>query len=618
MNFFNPLNLIWAAPLAGLIVLMYILKLRRKDVVVSSTFLWRQVIRDVQANAPFQKLRKNVLLFLQLLAAALLVLAIARPFWRGTGIGGRSVVIVVDTSASMTATDIGRSRLDEAKQEAGRVVGSMRPEDQMLIVSAAAKPTAMTGFTSDRGELGRAIDSLKPHETSTNMREAVNLASALVATRDASEIDIISDGAFDPITNVNLGKTHVAFHPVGKSGHNVGITAVDYRRSLTGDNKIQVFVTVHNFDTVKRTFNVELRHDNDLLDAHEVSLQPGREDPDIFEIPEPAQAVTLTTKLDVKDDLAADNQAAMVIMPRRLIKVLLVGNGNVTLETGIGVDPNVELSRVALSGFTRPRGYDVVIFDGAAPKTLPEANYLFINCSSDQSPASPGADHDNQSLIDPNKIHPVMKYVDFGALRWVHMHEGRPAGWAQELAGSESGPAIVSGEKSKMRAIWLGFGMEITDGRFPFTVGYPIFISNAIRWLSHSEDTSASQVRTGAPVQLDAPPAAGTVTITKPDGSKRSVAISSRGGGVFDDTDETGIYTATGNADYHRTFAANLSDYAESDITPRKNPEMGGGLKGQIGRRVTVTREMWPWLAIGLLALLGLEWYAFHRRVFVS
>src|SRR2546423_6289535 len=101
MHFFNSLSLIWLAPMAGLIVLMYILKLRRRDVVVSSTYLWRQVIRDVQANAPFQKLRKNLLLFLQLLAAALIVLAISRPFWRATGIGGRGGGIGVDTSAPM-------------------------------------------------------------------------------------------------------------------------------------------------------------------------------------------------------------------------------------------------------------------------------------------------------------------------------------------------------------------------------------------------------------------------------------------------------------------------------------------------------------------------------------
>src|SRR2546421_8845136 len=103
MSFFNPLYLLAAIPIAGLIVLMYILKLRRRDVVVSSTFLWRQVIRDVQANAPFQKLRKNLLLFLQLLAIALIILAMSRAFWQGKGIGRRSVGLAVDTSASMMA-----------------------------------------------------------------------------------------------------------------------------------------------------------------------------------------------------------------------------------------------------------------------------------------------------------------------------------------------------------------------------------------------------------------------------------------------------------------------------------------------------------------------------------
>src|SRR5580765_5368902 len=125
MNFTNPLYLLWTLPIGGLIVLMYILKLKRKDVVVSSTFLWRQVIRDVQANAPFQKLRKNLLLFLQLLAAALLVLAITRPFWRGKGIGGRSVVIVVDTSASMGATDVKTNRLEMAKRAALHIANGM-------------------------------------------------------------------------------------------------------------------------------------------------------------------------------------------------------------------------------------------------------------------------------------------------------------------------------------------------------------------------------------------------------------------------------------------------------------------------------------------------------------
>ena len=86
---------------------------------------------------------------------------------------------------------------------------------------------------------------------------------------------------------------------------------------------------------------------------------------------------------------------------------------------------------------------------------------------------------------------------------------------------------------------------------------------------------------------------------------------------MFDDADQVGIYMATGPGGYRRVFAANLADYAESDLAPRK-PDLGSGPAEKVGRQVTVTREIWPWLAAALVGLLAFEWYAFHRRPFVS
>ena len=140
MHLGGPWNLLWALPIGGLIVLMYILKLRRRDVVVSSTFLWSQVIRDVQANSPFQKLRKNLLLLLQLIIASLVIFALAKPFFRSIAMGGRNIVIVVDTSASMSATDVSPSRIEVAKTKAHAIVRQMRPGDQVMVLSAHSRP----------------------------------------------------------------------------------------------------------------------------------------------------------------------------------------------------------------------------------------------------------------------------------------------------------------------------------------------------------------------------------------------------------------------------------------------------------------------------------------------
>src|SRR5205085_10714244 len=130
-------------------------------------------------------------------------------------------------------------------------------------------------------------------------------------------------------------------------------------------------------------------------------------------------------------------------------------------------------------GFPQPDGYDVVIFDGAAPQKLPEANYFFVNCVSKQSPATPVSSEENQSLVDTVKNHPVLQYVDFGTNKWTSMRQGKPAGWAQEIATGESGAGIVAGEKGKMRAVWTGFDLDLAHGQFPLTVSYPLFISNA-------------------------------------------------------------------------------------------------------------------------------------------
>src|SRR5580658_7413322 len=114
-----PRNMSWfphfeswkAASLAAAIVIpallvLYFLKLRRKEMTVSSTFLWRKAIQDLQVNAPFQKLRRNLLLLLQLLLLLALLLSLARPVANYRPGAGKQTVILIDRSASMSARDV--------------------------------------------------------------------------------------------------------------------------------------------------------------------------------------------------------------------------------------------------------------------------------------------------------------------------------------------------------------------------------------------------------------------------------------------------------------------------------------------------------------------------------
>lgn len=638
MHLLAPLNLLWLPLIGGLIVVMYILKLRRKDVIVSSTFLWQQVIRDVQANAPFQKLRRNLLLFLQLLIAALIIFALARPFLRLLGLGGRNIVLVVDTSASMRATDITPSRLDAAKRQALDLVNTMKPGDQMMVLSAAARPETATGFTAERAELRRAVDSLIPHDTPANMRDALNLAGDLVASRNNGDnglIALISDGGFDApqngnggsatLTNLHLGHAHLQYYPVGSRADNVGITSVDFRRNLGSARTLQLLVVTHNFSTRPRTFNEEVYAESNLLDAHEVTLPPSGEDTQSYDdIPEPQNPVTLRVKLDLKDDLATDNEAALVIRPRKPLRVLLVSGDNLFLENALKVDPSIELSKTELSKtdsagktpFMGGKGFEVVIFDDIAPPKLPEGNYLFLHCVSDQAPVKVSGDMENVSVADADRDHPALRYVDFGDDRFESALKATPLDWGKELAVGESGSLIVAGERNRTRALFVG--MELNKSLFYMRVAFPIFIANSVRWLgTGSDDSERGQVHTGDPVTLAVAPSVGKVTITRPDGSKREVMVGERGGAVFDEADIQGVYKATG-AGYQDTFAANLASPAASDTTPRRQLSVTDNPTTPPGRRVADNREVLPLLVLLALLALCVEWWAFHRRVYVN
>jgi Ca-activated chloride channel family protein len=130
MTFLTPLLAgIAAAVAVPTLLILYFLKLRRRDVEVSTTLLWKQAIQDMQANAPFQRLRRNILLLLQLLALAGALLALAQPEIRGELTPGQELVLIIDRSASMQSTDgspddprARQTRLDRAKAQALEMV----------------------------------------------------------------------------------------------------------------------------------------------------------------------------------------------------------------------------------------------------------------------------------------------------------------------------------------------------------------------------------------------------------------------------------------------------------------------------------------------------------------
>ncbi|MCS6861353.1 MAG: VWA domain-containing protein, partial [Abditibacteriales bacterium] len=283
MNFISPFHLLYFLPLAALIILLYLLKLKRKELVVSSTLLWQQVLRDLQANAPIQKLRKNLLLLLQLLILLFIVVGVARPYMSVRALTGENVAVILDASASMKATDVAPSRFEAARKEALRMVETLGAGDKMMVIEASSKTRVLTPFTSDKRTLKDVLARAQAKDTTCHLREAVVLALSLIKGQRNASVYILSDGAVEPIRDLRIGGATIKFVKFGRRADNLAITALDVRRSFAAASEYQIFVTVHNFSDREREINLELLHNNQLAKVRPMKIPAQRSTSEVFD-----------------------------------------------------------------------------------------------------------------------------------------------------------------------------------------------------------------------------------------------------------------------------------------------------------------------------------------------
>lgn len=269
------------------LIILYFLKLRRRDVEVSTTLLWKKAIQDLQANAPFQRLRRNILLILQLLVLAGILAALGQPQIKGQTITGKRHVIMIDRSASMAALDSpdGRggtvTRLEDAKKQAIALVESLREgglmaqdqADEAMVIAFDTTSEVRQQFTTDKAMLRRAIESIAPTEGPTSIEEAMRLAKAHKRRRIVEKqtienlyadepltIQLYTDGRIPDVTRAKPSpEDDVEFHRIGKEdAANMGIVGLRSERSYEDPNKLSVFVAVQNNEKDPRRVDIEL------------------------------------------------------------------------------------------------------------------------------------------------------------------------------------------------------------------------------------------------------------------------------------------------------------------------------------------------------------------------
>jgi hypothetical protein len=635
-----------------LLVLLYFLKLKRRDQFVSSTLLWKRAVQYLQVNAPFQKLRRNILLLLQLLALAMVLFALAGPILSLTSGPGRRYVLLIDRSASMSAKDIDPTRLDEAKKQARQIVESLRgrttfslqdTSDQAMVVAFDSHARVMCNFTSDKRQLIAAIDSIQPTDGESSLAEAVAVAQAFATSpgEDANNrsaetpatLELFSDGRIADLEQILLSAGDLNFHCIGQSTENIAVTALQARRSYESPEQVDVFATVSNFGPSAVRSDVQLSIDGNVRAVQSVSVPPRK--PGDGDKPATVGKVSVSFALkhagagviEVRqlrpDLLAADDAAWDVLAAPKKLTVLLVTNGNSVLNSALRSCSPAKLDICMPADFdamdhaamSAAPVYDVIILDNHVPATLPRGRYLIFG----PPPRGIGVEMKeklkNQVVVDWRQRHPVLQFVNMGNLFVSKCRRMSLPRDAEVLAEFGETPAIAIVRRAGSAVLLVGF--DVMETNWPFEPGFVMFCHNTMHYLGlEIGREQRGMLRVGRAITIEGLPVDSDVEITGPGFSGRKFKTDASGVFRFPGTDLAGIYSVVVGSNQPKHFAVNLLDAAESDIEPVREIVLSGrrveAKQGPAGRSNV---PLWPWLTMLALALVCLEWFVYNSKV---
>jgi len=523
INMLGPWQWLLLAAIPPAILSLYFLKLKRREYVVPSTLLWKRALEDLHVNSIWQRLRKNLLLYLQLLFMLLLILACLRPGWNGMNRVGERRIYIIDNSASMQATDQKPSRLDVAKSKARELISDTSSNDVGMVIAFSDRADVRQGFTSDRRRLLDAVESIRPTAHTTDANEAIRAAAGLanpgrtsfeenkdiqVAEAVPATVYLLSDGAIGELNESELGQLKIEYIPVGEQGtSNVGITSFALEKSDAPSNTIEAFARVVSNGTEHIDCTASLFWNDALIDAQSVSVDAGQEIGLRFELTG-VDSGTFKLELDHKDALPLDNVAYAAIRPSRQVNLLLITGGNSALEKALATQRVQQLASVRVEGksflgtpeyanLAADSYFDLIVFDACSPAKMPASNTLFLgelppediqpaprSAPSDSGATAPspdapkdGSDADPNFdelrwrfgdvggpaiILDVNRSNPITQYLEMASVSIVESRTITPPSNGSVLMIADIGPVMAIAPRGPYQDAVVGFDMVRT------------------------------------------------------------------------------------------------------------------------------------------------------------
>lgn len=550
MTFLSPIFWI-ASAVAVPVILFYLIREHPRRQITSTLLFWEDLNPRVHESPMWRKLRRWLSLLLQLLFVALVVLALTRPqlpWWQSKA---QPQVLVIDSSASMAATDVKPDRFKEALKEAREKVRQMRGNTEMAILLTGNEPRILQGWSRSKKRLLQALDGLTPAATGIDPRPTLTLAENLLAARGEGTLQFLTDGVWKGELE-NIPGSPV-LHKIGKKTSNTGITEFSARRSLTSPGEVQILGEIYRDPQSKETITAELYRNGNLADAVEIAREGENPWKKTWVFQEDKEAKFGLKVSGIKDDaLSADNVAALTVPELETIEVMLVTPPDGFLESAFQAIPKVNVSRIwPADSFKYGDPSKLWVFRGAVPGEEFKARGLLLLSPTEGGffGSMVGPMKDPLVTRSDEKADPV-RFASFEKVVAADAVEFHPVAGATTFVSSFERPLVFGRWQGEEPWLVVAFDMQKSD--FVLRSAFPVLMANIVQSL--------------------------------------------RG-----DRDDVFAAELPGVAATRLTASLLLKDEPQRGIS---SPSFGG-----------LAYPLWWWLLLAAMVWCFLEWWTFHRRV---
>lgn len=550
MGFTNlwPLFLLLTIPP---VIMLYILKRKYKEEVISSSLLWKEVYKNTRANAPWEKFKKNIMLLLQIIIILSVILALMSPF---ISIGGKSyknVIMVIDNTASMnTIYDGSNSRLEQGKTLAKEYLNSTKEGTNTYIISYDGTSNLLLNGDFNKSNASSIIDKISTSYGSGDISDVVSFVKA------------IGDGIGEEYEALIFTDKQVAISDIngrivylGNSGLNASVDNVSHKFV---DDKVKVIANVTNNGDSLYEGDFSLYNGEELVAVEGVTLQVGESKTLSFQL-DSLNSDYLKGELSRKDILIEDNTYYHVVNENKVKKILLVTDENVFLEKAFGIIENTEVYKTNdVSNITDNDEYDLYVFDNKMPEVMPrKGSILFINPNSNEFFNVLEGGEIGQATAVKGSVSSYLEDTQFTLSEYNIIETPY---YGTNILTIDDNSIGFKGEINDRKIAALSFDLHSTD--FALKKEFPILIYELGEELISTGMVYSNNFKAGEKIVVKSSDFESEINVTYPTGDIKGLKSGEEVNGEL----ALGIYKINQN-DNNESFSVNFPTSSESDTS---------------------------------------------------